>query len=155
MQTGTHTFCFDDKSLVVGKTSFRESKRTEQKHCRTLTLWMMSRAPFSAWILFNSVQNKRFGEDLHPASLKHIHHFLQMWQSETTRKCRMFECEMTQICNRTLPRLLIEELKLSHGWFWTYFWMSLGQFEAHLLRRQSSSCLTSPTDLWYFAIRCL
>lgn len=82
MQTGTHTFCFDDKSLVVGKTGFRESKRMEQKHCRTLTLWMMSRAPFSAWILVSSVQNERFGEDLHPASLKHIHHFLQMCQKQ-------------------------------------------------------------------------
>lgn len=46
MQTGTHTLCFDDDSLVVGKTGFRASKRTEQKHCRTLTLWTMSKAPF-------------------------------------------------------------------------------------------------------------
>lgn len=112
MQTETHAFCFDDKSLVVGKTGFRESDRT--KALQDFDSLNDVQGPFSC---LDSPQlcseQEVWGR---PASCQPQ----QMWQSETTRKCRMFECEMTQICNRTLPRLWI------HGWFWMHFWMSLG-----------------------------
>lgn len=82
-----------------------------------------------------------------------------------TGKQKRFCQDISKVLGTAPPakyrNLLVQESKLYHGQFWTYFRMSVWQFVPRLLmlaphlRRQSSNYVASATDRRYFATRCL